>query len=701
MPLSALGESELPSRNESAPTWRQCVVPAGIKTRITSRSPGKRCICGTGNDEPAVFPYFGSFPAFDQTGVLGISYNAEKIAPQTEFYRRQGGAAEHSGADAGCCGRTENNMVVKSLIDSLSRCFGNAHGNVQGACAGAPPGSADNSIVGDGNRAAVATAVVRGQGQQLPAHGTAMASNQPDGNTGRRKSGRGTAGLELQGREWDALFDATAEEIQSGAGIRKGQRQQQGKGGNASGCNNARRKSAVELAEGVGRSSPRKNGPESTNADGGASPSSAVATTEAAAAAKNMGSSKPSTTNKKNRAPDVEVGYAEVLAKARRAANPANHRSPTVKRKSPSDRKADIFRSRVYNDASSSAGGAHSSAHMGGSSRGNSFASRFLSNHEGIAKSLCFANPIRDPVELAEEEARLRNADTMGDNTLNTCEDTITSTLYFDAKYSHVVENRPPMPLFNQFKVDTEPGQEDALSQIVATQSHSSLNMIQLFQEHANTSQQEQQQQQQHHQSRGAFKPLPPAAAPDEGPQDPVKVMCSSSDESSGSGNRAADPNQRDSTRQRRGRSKASVTSRNSKSSKGSGKKSNGSSSAARSVASDRSRGSKNGSSRNSGSRSSGTTRRGSRPRVDPVEPATPPQSRTTIAVNIDTESPPGIKLMSESSRSQSTNNSLTPDGRQSGSNSNERGGGRLGRGRVGSSDQQRASAQYTHEFAI
>lgn len=594
-------------------------------------------------------------------------------------------------------------MVVKSLIDSLSRCFGNAHGNVQGACAGATPASADNSIVGDANRAAVATAVVRGQGQQSPTHGPAMAGNQPDGNTGRRKSGRGTAGLELQGREWDALFDATAEEIQSGAGIRKGQRQQQGKGANASGCNNVRRKSGVELAEGAAGSSPRKIGPGSTNADG---PSGAVATAEAAAASKNMGSSKPSTPSKKNRAPDVEVGYAEVLAKARRAANPANHRSPTVKRKSPSDRKADIFRSRVYNDASSSAGaGAHSSAHMGGSSRGNYFASRFLSNHEGIAKSLCFANPVRDSVELAEEEARLRNANTMGDNTLNTCEDTITSTLYFDAKYSHVVENRPPMPLFNQFKVDTEPGQEDALSQIVATQSHSSLNMIQLFQEHANTSQPEQQQQQQHHESRGTFQPLPPAAATGEGPPDPVKVMCSSSDESScGPRNRAADPNQKDSNRQRRGRSKASVTSRTSKSSKGSGRKGNGSSSGTRSVASDRSRGSKNGSSRNSGSRNGGTTRRGSRPREDLVEPATPPSSRpTTIAGNVDTESPPGIKLMSESSRSQSTNNSLTPDGRQSGSNSNERGGGRLGRGRVESSDQQRApaSTQYTHEFAI
>ena len=104
--------------------------------------------------------------------------------------------------------------------------------------------------------------------------------------------------------------------------------------------------------------------------------------------------------------------------------------------------------------------------------QGNSF-SRFLNNHQGVANALCFATPIRDEDDDDDEDdAPLNEPD--DDSTLNTCEDTITSTLYFDAKYSHLVENRPPMPLFHHFKVN----EEDQIRRIVATDSHNSLKMI-------------------------------------------------------------------------------------------------------------------------------------------------------------------------------------------------------------------------------
>lgn len=70
----------------------------------------------------------------------------------------------------------------------------------------------------------------------------------------------------------------------------------------------------------------------------------------------------------------------------------------------------------------------------------SSFASRLLGSETGFQTGaiLCFANPIFDS---EDDDVRLYRDDRDG-------EDTINSTLYFDAKYEHMVENRPPMPLY-------------------------------------------------------------------------------------------------------------------------------------------------------------------------------------------------------------------------------------------------------------
>jgi hypothetical protein len=91
--------------------------------------------------------------------------------------------------------------------------------------------------------------------------------------------------------------------------------------------------------------------------------------------------------------------------------------------------------------------------------------SRFLSNHPALAHSLCFATPVRDSHEDLESVV----SDT---NTLNTAEDTITSTLYYEqTKLAGLHQIHPPMPLFNHFAVEQE------LSEIVASERHSSARL--------------------------------------------------------------------------------------------------------------------------------------------------------------------------------------------------------------------------------
>jgi hypothetical protein len=120
--------------------------------------------------------------------------------------------------------------------------------------------------------------------------------------------------------------------------------------------------------------------------------------------------------------------------------------------------------------------------------------SRFLSNHPAIASSLCFATPVTDSADEADYEdvddyddsnglldgdvANGNNADEMtsvvsGDNTLNTAEDTITSTLYYETTtLAGLKQTSPPMPLFNSFCVD----ERDDIHRIISTNSHMTSN---------------------------------------------------------------------------------------------------------------------------------------------------------------------------------------------------------------------------------
>lgn len=86
-------------------------------------------------------------------------------------------------------------------------------------------------------------------------------------------------------------------------------------------------------------------------------------------------------------------------------------------------------------------------------SHSSSFASRILlggSSTESPSALLCFANPIFDS---DDDDMRLYREGNDRDG-----EDTITSTLFFESKYEHVVENGPPVPLYydQALKLDEE-----------------------------------------------------------------------------------------------------------------------------------------------------------------------------------------------------------------------------------------------------
>ena len=161
----------------------------------------------------------------------------------------------------------------------------------------------------------------------------------------------------------------------------------------------------------------------------------------------------------------ADLEQAHALARAKLAATSAVPRR--AKRKSTATKRDEIFRSRKFDPKSNTSGSTVTS-------KSHTTFSRFLSNHKVVANALCFGTPIRE----VEDEVE----DCSDTNTLNTCEDTITSTLYFDNKYSHIQEKRPPMPLFQSFRV------EEDLRRIVATDSHNSMKMISLMKEvHAGT----------------------------------------------------------------------------------------------------------------------------------------------------------------------------------------------------------------------
>jgi hypothetical protein len=153
---------------------------------------------------------------------------------------------------------------------------------------------------------------------------------------------------------------------------------------------------------------------------------------------------------------DIEQGHE--LAQAKQASS-----AYQKKRKSPASQRDEIFRSRDFERRDK------------GEQPTSSF-SRIIGSHQGsLANALCFATPINEDdvsVDILKNESDC--------NTLNTAEDTITSTLFFERKYAHIIEHRPPMPLFSDFKVEED---QNELRRIVATDSHNSLKMIRLLNE--------------------------------------------------------------------------------------------------------------------------------------------------------------------------------------------------------------------------
>jgi hypothetical protein len=83
---------------------------------------------------------------------------------------------------------------------------------------------------------------------------------------------------------------------------------------------------------------------------------------------------------------------------------------------------------------------------------------------------LCFANPI---VDSESGDTKLQQGD---DFTVD--DETITSTLYFDAKYEHLVENQQPIPLYSEFSIMY--GESDDIMQMFYSQENKKMRSVSL-----------------------------------------------------------------------------------------------------------------------------------------------------------------------------------------------------------------------------
>ena len=94
---------------------------------------------------------------------------------------------------------------------------------------------------------------------------------------------------------------------------------------------------------------------------------------------------------------------------------------------------------------------------------------------------------IKDDLDDLEQEVwEMRRANNNIDNDdytqVTEGENTITSTLYFDAQLKKFVETRPPVPLFPQYRIDVErEGREGELSRVIRSGSHKTLSMLQVW----------------------------------------------------------------------------------------------------------------------------------------------------------------------------------------------------------------------------
>lgn len=94
--------------------------------------------------------------------------------------------------------------------------------------------------------------------------------------------------------------------------------------------------------------------------------------------------------------------------------------------------------------------------------------SKLLGSNSAIPQMLCFANPIFDS---ADDDLKLYRDDFTVD------EETIASTLYFDARYEHVVETRQPLPLYREFSVPCSETNDDII-QIYNNGTHQSIKSV-------------------------------------------------------------------------------------------------------------------------------------------------------------------------------------------------------------------------------
>lgn len=355
-------------------------------------------------------------------------------------------------------------MVVQALIDSLSRCLG-APGGV-GTHTHSHPHAASNNVNGVNAHGVNVHNVLHNDGKNgtsnNPKSGEANDSRrrniynrhaeEGEAMAARRRQGR-ALGLELHDQEWDALFERDA--------ANKGKHKNQVKYANNNNYNNTSNNNM--------RESSRKNNGKNGNTD------HSTLNTSSAEEGSGSGTSTSrsvnnNSDNSKFKSPDMDVGYADVLAKAKEAAQPSRHATP---RKSAIDRKAEIFRTRQIPNPS--------------------FASRLLAS-DAVFKALCFANPVNDCSINMNYGGKNKNSssDPNGDGAdactiksdHSTAEDTMTSTIYFENKYNHQVETRPPMPLFTRYKVDCDEIKDNELMGIVNSGSHQSSHMLKEFQHH-------------------------------------------------------------------------------------------------------------------------------------------------------------------------------------------------------------------------
>ena len=100
------------------------------------------------------------------------------------------------------------------------------------------------------------------------------------------------------------------------------------------------------------------------------------------------------------------------------------------------------------------------------------FASRFIDNNFRSGNAiLCFASPILDEDEAHCLSLRRSSPSMLADD------DTVTSTLYFDAKYEHVVQNQAPIPIYSEFSVPLN-DTKDSIWKIYVSGSHKTIKSI-------------------------------------------------------------------------------------------------------------------------------------------------------------------------------------------------------------------------------